>query len=296
MTDEGFHEQVFQAGFKPLTWLPRRMLGRNGSLNGMVHVEGDYYCASLPDELANANLDYRDGLIDEETRETRLAERARYRMRPHEYERVQTLAGPVRVPIRWACPATGGARSAVAACALKPGSMGTRAVTRTPDGRKIDARLTINLIAEVKGNPPAPCRTEVIRASARHDHLAHRQALPYGPRAWRDTYRRLRQSQEGFHGFAKDDAHQAIANAGRRRIRGLAGNTILLTLLVTAASIRKVARFLEEARDQGLPDSGLYVVRRTRPPRPYPFTPQGATDPPDDNEPADRDPDIDEAA
>jgi hypothetical protein len=50
-------------------------LGNQGSYEGMVLVDGAWYCPGLRDNLITATKDFRNGTIDEETYRARLAER-----------------------------------------------------------------------------------------------------------------------------------------------------------------------------------------------------------------------------
>ena len=54
----------------------------------------------------------------------------------------------------------------------------------------------------------------------------YRQDLPYGSPAWHQHYATLRNTIEGLNGYAKDPARQALAQSGRRRIRGIAAQSI----------------------------------------------------------------------
>lgn len=87
-------------------------------------------------------------------------------------------------------------------------------------------------------------------------------ALRFGTdeHTWR--YNVLRQSQEGFHGFAKDDAHEALGAAGKRRVLGRTAQSLLIATLLTAAGIRKVRVFLTNAEPDE--DGRLRVPRITR--------------------------------
>jgi hypothetical protein len=65
---------------------------------------------------------------------------------------------------------------------------------------------------------------------------------------------RLRNSVEGFNGYAKDDAHEAIERAQNRRIRGIAAQTFLLAFQLAAANLRKISSWLDGlATDDGGP-------------------------------------------
>ena len=50
----------------------------------------------------------------------------------------------------------------------------------------------------------------------------------------------MRNTIEGLNGYAKDPAHQALAQPGRRRVRGIAAQSIFTALLLMAANIRKI--------------------------------------------------------
>ena len=50
----------------------------------------------------------------------------------------------------------------------------------------------------------------------------------------------MRNTIEGLNGYAKDPAHQALAQPARRRVRGIAAQSIFTALLLMAANIRKI--------------------------------------------------------
>ena len=50
----------------------------------------------------------------------------------------------------------------------------------------------------------------------------------------------MRNTIEGLNGYAKDPARQALAQPGRRRVRGIAAQPVFTALLLIAASIRKI--------------------------------------------------------
>ena len=87
--------------------------------------------------------------------------------------------------------------------------------------------------------PPKICRQTGITippgAGARY-----RQDLPYATPAWQARYATLRNTIEGLNGYAKDPAHEALAQPGRRRIRGIAACSLFTALLLIAANIRKI--------------------------------------------------------
>ncbi|OLT33043.1 hypothetical protein BJF82_11675 [Kytococcus sp. CUA-901] len=108
--------------------------------------------------------------------------------------------------------------------------------------------------------------------------------LPYGSPEHARTYNALRQTQEGIHGFAKDDAKEALASAGRRRVHGKAAQSIFAEFILAAANLRKIRRFLQEASTttRAAPTcsapNGQGLERRTRQ-GPHPQSPKPGPQP-----------------
>jgi hypothetical protein len=72
------------------------------------------------------------------------------------------------------------------------------------------------------------------------------QDLLYGSDEWHATYATLRNSIEGFNGYVKDGARQALDDPERRRVRGVAAQSVFVALLLAAANLRKIAAFVRE--------------------------------------------------
>jgi hypothetical protein len=87
--------------------------------------------------------------------------------------------------------------------------------------------------------PPKICRQTAITI-APGTGARYRQDLPYGSPARHKSYATLRNTIEGLNGYAKDTAHQALAQPGRRRVRGTAACSLFTALLLIAANIRKI--------------------------------------------------------
>ena len=47
-----------------------------------------------------------------------------------------------------------------------------------------------------------------------------------------------------MNGYLKDPAHEALGDPGRRRIHGLAAQSVLVAFLVVAANVRKIRAFM----------------------------------------------------
>ena len=50
----------------------------------------------------------------------------------------------------------------------------------------------------------------------------------------------MRNTIEGLNGLIKDPAHEALAQPARRRVRGIAAQSVFTALLLMAANIRKI--------------------------------------------------------
>ena len=50
----------------------------------------------------------------------------------------------------------------------------------------------------------------------------------------------MRNTIEGLNGLIKDPAHEALAQPARRRVRGIAAQSLFTALLLMAANIRKI--------------------------------------------------------
>jgi len=60
------------------------------------------------------------------------------------------------------------------------------------------------------------------------------------------VYATLRNSIEGMNGYVKDGARKAIDDPERRRIRGVAAQSLFVAFLLAAANLRKIEAFLLE--------------------------------------------------
>lgn len=253
----GFHIPARQAGWKLVLPVLDDSLGIQASDQGLYLVEGHWYCPSIPLPLIDATRDFRAGTIDLDTYNERIKARATYRAK---YKGSNTSGTQ-----RWGCPASGNNPGVM--CALKPKSEAKPFIGGPVLGiRKVKDRITPDPNTQTQGVWPKPCRQDTVTLDPAADtsNIAARyeQDLYFGTAEHTDTYNALRQSQEGLHGFAKDDAYEALAAPGKRRIRGLAAQSFATALLLAAAGIRKVRVFLKNAKTD---DNGdLYVTRKER--------------------------------
>ena len=94
-------------------------------------------------------------------------------------------------------------------------------------------------VLQPPAEPPRIC-TQTAITIAPDIGARYRQDLPYASPAWHKTYATLRNTIEGLNGYAKDPAHQALAQPARRRVRGIAAQSLFTALLLMAANIRKI--------------------------------------------------------
>lgn len=209
-----FHLPARAMGYELVIDYRVDQLGRQANSQGAVLVEGAWYCPAMPEVLVNATIDLRSGAIDTATYRHRVDARCAYQLR--------RKSGPDADGYeRFMCPAQG-TRPKVR-CQLRPASLAL-----------VGAR-TVN----PPTSPPLLCSQHAITIAP--DVAArHAQSFAYGSEEWARHYATLRNTIEGWNGFVKDPAHEALAQPARRRVRGIAAQGIFVTLLIVAANLRKI--------------------------------------------------------
>lgn len=198
---DDFKLPVRALGYKPVLDYKIDQLGVQASFGGMLQIEGAWYCPSIPDVLMSATADFRAGRIDEATYEARLKERRGYLIR-------QKAGADEEGHLRVRCPASN--PKPVARCDLKPASV-------RPETR---GRLRVNVRPDVEQHPPSICRQQSLTLPPEAG-AKFAQDLLYGSHEWHATYATLRNSIEGFNGYVKDGAREALDDPERRpRPRG----------------------------------------------------------------------------
>ncbi|MFB9315184.1 hypothetical protein [Nocardioides plantarum] len=243
-----------EAGYKILLPITKGTSGVQGShASGMVLVDGTYYCPAISDHLRTIIKDYRDKRIDHPTFVKRIQARKKFEMV------TKQKADERGIGERLGCRAAN--HSLTVKCEHKPASLEER-LTENADRTTGDFRPTMSLPIEAitNGQPPSVCQSQAITMKPT-DGAKFRQAIPFGTDEHTDIYHRLRQSQEGMHGFAKDEAQEALGTPGRRRVRTLVAQQLFAAFLIAAANVRKIRSFLERAETD---EHGLYVKRIKR--------------------------------
>jgi hypothetical protein len=213
---ERFHLPARALGYKPVMDYRADQLAIQATTGGALLVEGSWYCPAMPEPLITATTSLRGHATDRGTYDAQIAAR-----RPYQLKRKD---GPDADGYqRLSCPAAGEHPRLI--CPLRETSLSPR------DGRP--------KISQPAQEPPKVCRQATITippgAGARY-----RQDLPYGSTAWHARYATLRNTIEGLNGLIKDPAHEALAQPARRRVRGIAAQSIFTALLLIAANIRKI--------------------------------------------------------
>jgi len=211
-------------GYEPVHDYKIDQLGLQGSYEGMILVGGCWYCPAMPPSLVNATRDLRNGLVDEATHAARIEERRAYQVRR---KGKPDADGHVRVY----CPAA--SPNPVVRCELKPASEG-------PSG-KVKVRIPVTDVLTT--HRPKICSQQSItlppEAGAKFV-----QILPHKTPEWQKVYGTLRNGVEGMNGFVKDGAREALDDPERRRIRGVAPQSLFVALLLFSANLRKIDSFL----------------------------------------------------
>lgn len=108
-------------------------------------------------------------------------------------------------------------------------------------------------------DPPKVCTQSAVTI-APDIGARHRQDLAFGSPEWADIYATYRNTIEGTNGYVKDTAHEALGQPGRRRVRGIAAQSLFVGLLLMAANFRKIATY----RDLVEGGDGPKVLERAR--------------------------------
>jgi hypothetical protein len=213
---ERFQLPARALGYRPVMDYRIDQLGIQASTGGAILVEGSWYCPALPGPLITATTRLRDHAITAGLYDQQITARCPYQLKhkdgpgAHGYQRLS-------------CPATGKHPGLI--CPLRQASLSPR------DGR-----------AKVLQPPPEPPKvcTQTAITIAPDIGARYRQDLPYASLAWHNTYAALRNTIEGLNGYVKDAARQALAQPARRRVRGIAAQSVFTALLLIAANIRKI--------------------------------------------------------
>jgi hypothetical protein len=203
-------------GYRPVMDYRIDQPGIQANTGGAILVEGTWYCPALPAPLITATTRLRGHAITRDLYDQQITARACYQLKRKDGPDADGYQ-------RLSCPALG--HHPGLTCPLRQAPASPR------DGRP-----------EVLQPPPEPPRlcTQAAITIPPDAGARYRQDLPYGSPAWHAQYATLRNTIEGLNGYAKDPAHQALAQPARRRVRGIAACSLFTALLPMAANIRKI--------------------------------------------------------
>ena len=213
---EQFHLPVRALGYSLVMDYRTDQSGRQANSAGTVMVDGALYCPSIPEPLVAASTEYRAGVIDEATYRARIEARRSWRL-------VRKQGPDLDGYERFACPAQGAHPHL--SCPLRTTSLPT-ALAKIP-------------VRTPPADPPKVC-TQTAVTIAPDIGARHRQDLAFGSEKWRRVYATYRNTIEGTNAYVKDPAHESLQAAGRRRVRGIAAQSVFVGLLLMAANIRKI--------------------------------------------------------
>ncbi len=94
-------------------------------------------------------------------------------------------------------------------------------------------------VFDVPAEPAKVC-TQTAVTIAPDVGARHRQDLAFGSEEWARVYATLRNTIEDLNGYVKDPAHEALGAPARRRVRGIAAQSLLCAILLTAGNARRL--------------------------------------------------------
>jgi hypothetical protein len=219
-----FHLPARALGYRPVMDYRAGQLGIQASSGGALLVEGSWYCPALPEPLITATTSLRDHAIDRELYDRQITARSPCQLKRKDGPDADGYQ-------RLSCPALGHHPGLM--CPLRQASLSPR------DGRP--------KVLQPPDQPPRICRQTAITIPP-GTGARYRQDLPYGTPAWHAHYAHLAQYHR-----RPQRAHQRHRPRGprrpprRRRVRGIAAQSIFTApllmaanLLLMAASIRKI--------------------------------------------------------
>ena len=233
---ERFHLPVRSLGYSLVMDYKATELGRQANSQGAVMVDGTFYCPAMPEDLISASSGKRAGTIDEKTYSSRISARRPWRL-------VRKSGPDADGYGRFACPAQG--QHPHLCCPLRPEA---KALGQVP-------------VLSPPAVPPKVCTQSSITV-APDIGARHRQDLAFGSDEWASTYAAYRNTVEGWNGYVKDTAHEALAAPGRRRVRGIAAQSIFVALLLMAANFRKIVAFRQLVADRATDEVAARARRR----------------------------------
>jgi len=240
MLPENYGFKVLALGYTIVTDYQKTRLGIRGNQRGAIILDGKHKCPAMPEKLKNYNEKFVQGIeADEELlkaghRKSREDKRAELELHDRLYTEsakynFKQKEGPdENGSVKLMCPARG--KSATVSCSLHVPEVLTK---------NRDRAIVLNPPTD---NPPECCKNEVVTMRPIQE-WRDLQVLEYQSPAWRQTYKVDRNAVERSNSQIKDQSREALGMPGRRMLRGLTGQQLLVTFLVVTCNIRMVNSF-----------------------------------------------------
>ena len=213
---ERFHLPARALGYQPVMDTAGQ-LGIQANTGGAILVEATWYCPALPGPLITATTRLRDHAITRDLYDQQITARCPYQLKHKDGPGTDGYQ-------RLTCPAL--SRHPALMCPLRAGPASPR------DGRAKALQPPAEPPRDLPPDRDHHRRPASVPATARTCPTPAPPGTPGTPRS--------RNTIEGLNGYVKDPAHQALAQPGRRRVRGIAAQSLFTALLLVAANIRKI--------------------------------------------------------
>ncbi len=232
---EKFQQPARERGWKLCMDYRKDQLGKKDAPQGTIQVEGDFYCPGMPSALIDASKLFQGNLSEEEqaTYDARIAQRGRY---------VLTRKEPINAQGRgrFECPAT--TPGGHLACPLQPLLTDkTRTAVKNPpkEPGAICRKPTVSVTLADEAKPAKKAPRGKAAGKRGNTTGKYAQDYRYKTKRWQKMWGE-RNTVEGFNAALKDEQHEAMGQAGRRRVRGKAKQAILVTLMVYSVNVRRI--------------------------------------------------------
>lgn len=230
-----------QGPARDMGWIPvfnyrRDQLGKTDYYEDLIQVEGQWYLNLMPEELINAEKDYRDALRDDrmKKRDLRMSRKAKDSLRQIRDER-RAERENYRVKAKGRPDADGSQRF------------------QYPDPDNylaFDSNTGEELLKPTRSTRTIP----------RDAGLKYGQKYLHRGRKWQDYYG-LRNTVEAFNSYVKQPLHTDIEDPATRQARGNTFAALVAILAIITANVRKIETFIMELhRGEASTSSNKYEV------------------------------------
>jgi hypothetical protein len=221
---ERLHDPAIALGWTPSTDYRVDRLKPSGEEHGAKFLEGNVYCPSTPPALLNATEKYFDGDIDKETFRARKTELTFFKL--HVKERKPNGKTMMR------CPALG--PSPTVTCPLRELAKNAANKAR-PEVDEADLHPA-DVLDEI-------CKKHSV-AFDLEEGKRNRQGFDYGTEEWENFHKHARNSIESINAQIKRGGEHDLESSSRRRVRGMAAAQVMMTMVITAFNLDKIAAFI----------------------------------------------------